>query len=73
MTSRPTTFAASISEHKDFDPIALWASLSIEWDELPDVFLDLGDVALAEFFEELASDARWVAGALIEDASVIAN
>lgn len=68
--SNTTTFTAAITEHADFDPIAFWASLSNEWDALPDMLLDLGEVVEAEFFEEMAEDARWMVGTLITDALI---
>ena len=43
-----TTFTAAVTDHADFDPIALWASLSNEWDALPDLMLDMGNVADAD-------------------------
>lgn len=65
-----TTFTAAVTDHADFDPIALWASLSNEWDALPDLMLDMGNVADADFFEEMAGNARWMVGTLITDALI---
>ena len=65
-----TTFTAAVTDHADFDPIALWASLSNEWDALPDLMLDMGNVADADFFEEMADNARWMVGTLITDALI---
>jgi hypothetical protein len=65
-----TTFTAAVTDHADFDPIALWASLSNEWDALPDLMLDMGNVADADFFEEMADAARWMVGTLITDALI---
>jgi hypothetical protein len=62
-----TTFQTAITAHADFDAVAFWASLMVEWDELPDVFLDLGDVARSDFFIEMASNAAWMAASLISD------
>lgn len=62
-----TTFASTVTAHESFDPSIFWASVMTEWDQLPDLFLDLGDIALSDFFIEMTANAAWISALLVPD------